>query len=53
MITGNTDKDYAVKAVSLGAYDFHTKPVDLEELRIVIKRAVYLSKLESQVSELQ
>lgn len=53
VITGNTDKDYAVKAVSLGAYDFHTKPVDLEELRIVIKRAVYLSRLESQVSELQ
>ena len=53
VITGNTDRINAVKAVSLGAYDFHTKPVDLEELRIVIKRAVHLSRLEQQVSELQ
>ncbi|HWR69396.1 MAG TPA: PEP-CTERM-box response regulator transcription factor [Desulfomonilia bacterium] len=53
VITGNTEKDNAVRAVSLGAYDFHTKPVDLEELRIVIKRAFHLSRLERQVSELQ
>lgn len=53
VITGNTDKDNAVKAVALGAYDFHTKPVDLEELRIVIKRAFHLSRLERQVSDLQ
>jgi two-component system NtrC family response regulator len=53
VITGNTEKNIAVKAVSLGAYDYHQKPVDLEELRIVLKRAVYLSKLEHQVSELQ
>lgn len=53
VITGNTDRMNAVKAVSLGAYDYHTKPVALEELRIVIKRAVHLSHLEHQVSELQ
>ncbi len=53
VITGNTDRINAVKAVSLGAYDYHTKPVDLEELRIVIKRAVHLSQLEHQVLELQ
>ena len=53
VITGNTNKDHAVRAVSLGAYDFHTKPVDLEELRIVIKRAFHLSRLERQVSDLQ
>jgi two-component system NtrC family response regulator len=52
VITGNTDKINAVRAVSIGAYDYHTKPVDLEELRIVIKRAVHLSRLEHQVSEL-
>jgi two-component system NtrC family response regulator len=53
VITGSTEKNTAVKAVSLGAYDYHQKPIDLEELRIVLKRAVYLSKLEHQVSELQ
>jgi two-component system, NtrC family, response regulator len=53
VITGNTDKNVAVKAVSLGAYDYHQKPVDLEELRIVLKRAIYLSHMERQVSDLQ
>jgi len=53
VITGNTDKNVAVKAVSLGAYDYHQKPVDLEELRIVLKRAIYLSNMERQVSDLQ
>ncbi|MBN2298357.1 MAG: PEP-CTERM-box response regulator transcription factor [Deltaproteobacteria bacterium] len=53
VITGNTHKENAVKAVSLGAYDFHTKPANIDELKIVLKRAVYLSKLEKQVSELR
>ncbi|HOM29085.1 MAG TPA: PEP-CTERM-box response regulator transcription factor [Deltaproteobacteria bacterium] len=53
VVTGNTQRENAVKAVSLGAYDYHTKPVDLEELRIVIKRALYLTRLERQVSELE
>ncbi|HDP25802.1 MAG TPA: PEP-CTERM-box response regulator transcription factor [Deltaproteobacteria bacterium] len=53
VITGNTDKDTAVKAISLGAYDYHQKPVNLEELRIVLKRAFYLSGLENQVSRLK
>lgn len=53
VITGNTEKDTAVEAVSLGAYDYHQKPVDLEELKIVLKRAMYLSKLEQQISQLR
>jgi len=53
VITGNTHKENAVKAISLGAYDYHHKPVDIEELKIVLKRAVYLLKLENQVSELK
>jgi len=53
VITGNTHKENAIKAVSLGAYDFHTKPANIDELKIVLKRAVYLSKLEQQVSDLQ
>ncbi len=53
VITGNTQKENAIKAVSLGAYDYHTKPANIDELKIVLKRAVYLSKLEKQVSELR
>jgi len=53
VITGNTDRDNAVKAISLGAYDYHTKPVNIDELKIVLKRAIYLANLEQHVSQLQ
>jgi two-component system NtrC family response regulator len=53
VITGNTEKNIAVKSISYGAYDYHTKPVNIDELKIVLKRAIYLSKLELHVCELQ
>lgn len=53
VITGNTDRDNAVKAISFGAYDYHTKPVNIDELKIVLKRAIYLSNLEQHVSQLE
>ncbi len=53
VITGNTHKDIAVKAISKGAYDYHQKPVNIEELKIVLKRACYLSRLEHHVTELE
>jgi two-component system, NtrC family, response regulator len=53
VITGNTHKDIAAQAITLGAYDYHQKPVNIEELKIVLKRACYLSELEQHVSELQ
>ena len=53
VITGNTHRDVAVKAISKGAYDYHQKPVNIEELKIVLKRACYLSRLEQHVTELE
>lgn len=52
VITGNTHKDIAAQTIGLGAYDYHQKPVNIEELKIVLKRACYLSELEQHVSEL-
>jgi two-component system NtrC family response regulator len=46
VITGNTDRANALAAVERGAFDFHLKPVDLDSLKIVLRRAVYLSQLE-------
>jgi putative two-component system response regulator len=40
-LTGAGSMDYAVKAISLGAYDFLTKPInDLDLFAVKIKRAV-------------
>jgi two-component system NtrC family response regulator len=48
VITGNDQRENALKAVSLGAYDYYQKPIDLEELRVIIRRAFHLSAIESE-----
>ena len=52
VITGNQDRANALKAIQLGAYDFMEKPVDLEVLKIVLQRAVYLAGLEKENQQL-
>jgi two-component system NtrC family response regulator len=53
VITGNDDVSNAIKAVSLGAYDFYQKPIDPEVIKIIIERAFHLSLLEHEVKVLQ
>ncbi|MBI2527064.1 MAG: sigma 54-interacting transcriptional regulator [Candidatus Rokubacteria bacterium] len=48
VITGNSDRANALKAVDLGAFDFHLKPVNLDDLRVVLGRATYLRQLERE-----
>lgn len=48
MVTGNDDRENAVKAVGLGAYDFYQKPVDPEILSLIVGRAFYLCELEME-----
>ncbi|MBL7048982.1 MAG: PEP-CTERM-box response regulator transcription factor [Nitrospira sp.] len=48
MVTGNEDRDNALKAVQMGAYDFYHKPIDMKELKIIIQRAFHLSQLEGE-----
>ncbi|MES2831360.1 MAG: PEP-CTERM-box response regulator transcription factor [Pseudomonadota bacterium] len=46
VLTGNQDHDNAVKAIGMGAYDFHQKPFDHEVLALVVQRAFYLHALQ-------
>src|SRR4030065_2376835 len=48
IITGNNEKANALKAVEGGAFDFFVKPPDLEEVRIILKRAWNLISLERE-----
>lgn len=48
VVTGNHDRDNAVRAVSLGAYDFYQKPVDTDVLRLIVSRAFNMHALEEQ-----
>ena len=45
VMTVNQDLDVAMKAVSLGAYDFIVKPIHFPQLQIAIERAIYLRRL--------
>ncbi|MDO8475198.1 MAG: PEP-CTERM-box response regulator transcription factor [Candidatus Rokubacteria bacterium] len=51
IITGNGDRANAVAAVERGAFDYHLKPVNLDDLRVVLRRAAYLRQLERESEE--
>lgn len=48
VLTGNQNHAHAVKAIGMGAYDFHQKPFDPEVLALVVKRAFYLHALQQE-----
>jgi two-component system NtrC family response regulator len=48
VLTGNQDHANAVKAIGMGAYDFHQKPFDPEMLGLVIQRAFFLNALQQE-----
>ena len=48
VVTGNADRDNAVRAVGLGAYDFYQKPLDTDVLRLIVDRAFHIHALEAQ-----
>ena len=53
IITGRGEKEHALKAVGDGAYDFLYKPVEIDELKVVLKRAFYIAALEREHHFLQ
>src|SRR5215471_10785533 len=42
VVTGNQDKDNALRAVGFGAYDFYQKPLDTDVLQLIVARAFSL-----------
>ncbi len=46
VVTGNADRANALRAVSLGAYDFYEKPIDQALLRLSVQRAFKMHGLE-------
>ena len=48
MVTGNDTRENARKCVALGAYDFYPKPMDMEEVKVSVRRALYIQSLERE-----
>ena len=48
MMSGQTEREFALKAVALGAYDFYQKPISVDELRLIVARAQHVFELEQE-----
>jgi putative PEP-CTERM system response regulator len=53
IMTGDTDRDTAVEMLARGAFDLFRKPVNLEELLAVMRRALRVRGLEKEVRHLR
>ena len=53
IVSGQGEKRNAIEAVGAGAYDFLCKPVEMEELRLLLRRCIHVVELEKEYRELQ
>jgi two-component system, NtrC family, response regulator len=53
VISGQGEKQNALQAVGAGAYDFLCKPVEMEELKLLLQRCIHVVELEREYRELQ
>jgi DNA-binding NtrC family response regulator len=53
VITANADGRAAVEAIRLGAYQFLTKPVNPQELLVIVKRALERTELLAELESLR
>jgi two-component system, NtrC family, response regulator len=51
--SGHGARESALRAISAGAWDFYQKPVDIDELHLIVKRAFHVHMLEEQNALLQ
>jgi two-component system, NtrC family, response regulator len=53
IISGQSEKSKALRAIGEGAYDFLAKPVLIEELRLILKRCFHVAQLEREYRDMQ
>ena len=51
--TGHGARESATRAVAMGAYDFYKKPVDIDELGLIVARAFHLHGIEEENRRLE
>ena len=44
--SGHGARESALRAIQRGAYDFYAKPVDIDAIGLIVRRALHVSKLE-------
>ena len=51
VVTGNNDQTTALQAVRLGAFDYYSKPVRLEDLKIMIQRGCHIYQIHQRIQQ--
>ena len=51
--SGHGARESAMRAIALGAYDFYRKPVDIDELGLIVARAFHLHGIEAENRRLE
>jgi len=51
--SGHGARESALRAIASGAYDFYQKPVDIDELGLIVRRALHVRTLETENMRLQ
>jgi len=53
MMTGSTDPKPAIEAMKMGAHDYLMKPFELDEVKLVVKKALETHDLKREVARLK
>ncbi len=51
--SGQAEKTNALRAIGQGAFDFLCKPVQMDELKVILERVFYVTQLEREHRDLQ
>ncbi|HEX7930826.1 MAG TPA: response regulator, partial [Sphingomicrobium sp.] len=51
--SGHGARESMLKAIGLGAYDFYRKPVDIDELGLIVSRAFHVHEIEGENRRLE
>ena len=51
--SGHGARESALRAIASGAYDFYQKPVDIDQLGLIVRRAFQLHGIESENRRLE
>ena len=53
IVSGQGEKAVALQAIGAGAYDILGKPVETDELKLLVKRCIHVAQLEREYREMQ
>ncbi len=53
IVSGQGEKSNALRAIGEGAYDFLGKPIDIHEVKLLLKRCIHVARLEREYRALQ